>query len=302
MIQPTTFDQYKSKTNDRLSNARKDDLISISKERYTEHSIKARIYNSFLEYLILSFQEFFNTDCRSLTGSAILRKTLEQLITSRLINLEPEYYLKFYFGRILTSEEQISRYINRLTYEIELLKELDEKEKELHRGLSKTEILTGSVKALMDLVDEEASKTVNHHFDNVEIWGYGFLSHHLESKKLPYYQKELNRVKTLKEETAEKFVKEDFFISKYNTHQVSQVFSLFKDARPWSEKAKIVGLEKEYELLYSFTSSLIHFSSYSVFTEFELREDEKLMLANYFYQYVDKILNETEKMITNASC
>jgi hypothetical protein len=302
MIQPTTFDQYKSKTNDRLSNARKDDLISISKERYTEHSIKARIYNSFLEYLILNFQEFFNTDCRSLTGSAILRKTLEQLITSRLINLEPEYYLKFYFGRILTSEEQISRYINRLTYEIELLKELDEKEKELHRGLSKTEILTGSVKALMDLVDEEASKTVNHHFDNVEIWGYGFLSHHLESKKLPYYQKELNRVKTLKEETAEKFVKEDFFISKFNTHQVSQVFSLFKDARPWSEKAKIVGLEKEYELLYSFTSSLIHFSSYSVFTEFELREDEKLMLANYFYQYVDKILNETEKMITNASC
>lgn len=301
-MQATTLDQYKTETSNRLLDANRDDLKSVLNENYTENSIKASIYNSFLAYLGSNFKEFFETNCSSLTGSAILRKTLEQLITSRLINIEPDYYIKFYFGRFLTSEQQISKYVDRLNYEIKLLKELAEKENELLRNLSKAEIQTGSIKALMDLVDEEASRTVNHHFDNVEYWGYDFFSYHLENKKLPYYKGELDKIITSKEETAKRIVKEEFFKSKFNTHQVSQVFDLLKDTRNWLEKAKIAELEKEYGLLYSFTSSIIHFGSYSVFTEFELREDEKIMYANYFYQYVDKILIEMDKMINNASC
>ena len=301
-MQATTLDQYKTKTSNRLLEAKRDDLESVLNENYTENSIKASIYNSFLAYLSSNFKEFFETDCSSLTGSAILRKTLEQLITSRLINIEPDYYIKFYFGRFITSEQQISKYIDRLIYEIKLLKELAEKENGLLRNLSKIEIQTGSIKALMNLVDEEASRTVNHHFDNVEYWGYDFFSYHLENTKLPYYKSELDKIITLKEETAKRIVKNEFFKSKFNTHQVSQVFDLLKDTRNWSEKAKIAELEKEYGLLYSFTSSIIHFGSYSVFTEFELREDEKIMYANYFYQYVDKILIEMDKMINNASC
>lgn len=301
-MQATTLDQYRTKTSNRLLEAKRDDFESILNENYTENSIKGSIYNSFLTYLNSNFNEFFDTDCSSLTGSAILRKTLEQLITSRLINIEPDYYIKFYFGRFITSEQQISKYIDRLTYEIKLLKELAKKESELLRDLSTIEIQTGSIQVLMNLVDEEASRTVNHHFDNVEYWGYDFLSYHLENNKLPYYISELDKIITLKEETAKKIIKKGFFTSKFNTHQVSQVFDLLKDTRNWSEKARISELEKEYGLLYSFTSSIIHFGSYSVFTEFELRKDEKIMYANYFYQYVDKILIEMDKMVNNASC
>ncbi len=299
-IQSTTFDQYKIETKNRLFKAQSNDLKSASKVITDEYSIKARIYCSFLEYLNLNYKEFFESNCSSLTGSAILRKTLEQLITSCLINIEPDYYLKFFFGWVSASEEQITKYFNRLNYEIKLLKELEEKENELQQNLSKDEISKDSIKALMDLIDEEANKTVNLHFDNVETIGYGFLSYLLETQKLPYYRSELDENKKRKNEIAKTLIKQEFFKSKFNTQQISQVFSLLKDTRIWSEKAKAVGLAKEYELLYGFTSTLIHFSSYSVFTEYELREDEKIMFANYFCQYVEKILDEIDKMTKNA--
>ncbi|MDX9882329.1 MAG: hypothetical protein RBS73_09700 [Prolixibacteraceae bacterium] len=205
--------------------------------------------------------------------------------------------LKFFFGWSISGEEQITNHLNRLKNEIKLLKELEEKEKELHQNLSKSEISKDSINTIMDLIDKEASNTINLHFDNVEKLGYGFLSHLLETQKLPYYQNELDKIKNRKKKIAETLIKQEWFKSKFNTHQISQVFNLLIDKRSWSNKATTVGLAKEYELLYAFTSSLIHFSSYSVFTEYELREDEKIMFANYFYQYVNKILDEIDYMI-----
>ncbi len=297
-IPPTTFEEYKSKTKSRLLIARKNKIENASKVLTDEYSIKARIYISFLEYLNSSYKEFFESNCSSLSSSALLRKTLEQLIIARLINIEPDYYLKFFFGWVLSTEGHITKHHDRLLREINLLKKLEEKENELIQNLSKEKISKKSIKELMDLADDEASMTINLHFDNVETLGYGFLSHLLETQKLPYYQNELDDIKKRKDEIAKTLIKQEFFTSKFKTKQMSQVFKLLKDTRSWSEKAETTGFEKEYELLYNFTSKIIHFGSYSVFTEYELQENEKIMFANYFYQYVVKILDEIDLMTT----
>ena len=82
--------------------------------------------------------------------------------------------------------------------------------------------------------------------------------------------------------------------------QHTQVFKLLKDDRSWEEKAKLVELDKEYNLNYEMTSSLLHFTSYSLSTSNVAKEDEikyNYMLINQYIKQITTNISAFSKVM-----
>ncbi|MCR9897833.1 MULTISPECIES: hypothetical protein, partial [Vibrio harveyi group] len=63
-------------------------------------------------------------------------------------------------------------------------------------------------------------------------------------------------------------------------NQTSRVEKALKDNRSWKQKAKDVGLGDMYDFIYSYSSSLLHSTSYSTLTPSALELPERLMIQS----------------------
>lgn len=218
------------------------------------------------------------------------RYVLETLIITQLLIKEKDYFLKLYFSIYIHQENKIENMKERLEKEIKILEEYQFKYKQ--------EIENKSLKEGEEIFQKyknEINKDIRIFTLKLEKFGFDFLIHILKIQHLVEYENKLKEIQDKKIAKAKELVNEDWFKKYFNVkNQHSKVFIFFKDERSWKEKAKITDLENEYKLNYEIVSSLMHFTSYSLFTLKDIKDEE----IKYYYlllnQYLERIKNNLD--------
>lgn len=239
-----------------------------------------------------------------LLNNAILRYILEALIQVELLKKEEKYrYVSFYsiFNHQINKLEKL---LERLKKEIELIEHFEKLENEdINKKTSNFDI--SDFQKFMRQIEEQGKefdkivhKEITLFFGDFEKIGFAiqkdFMINNLQKKM----DDKLTELKQLKIDKAKELVK-DKNISKYFDfrNQHSRVFKEMKDSRSWEKKAKEVGLEAEYKLMYDITSSLLHCTSYSILTSNSLIGDENVLILSLIYQYSKRIYDRIKELI-----
>jgi len=224
------------------------------------------------------------------------RYSLETLIISKLLVQEENYFLKLYFSLFTQQENKTEEMIKRIKYEISILEQYkDEFNNDIKANQEKYKNdipkLSLSNEEIFKKYQSKIQDNVNIYYSKLNDYGFDFLILSLKKQiLLPYTNKlkEFNNLKLLK---AQELAKAEWFNKYFNTRkQHSKVFSLLRDTRPWKVKAKITGYESEYTLNYESTSSLLHFTSYSIFTQHHIKDEEIQYNNMVLSQYLNKII------------
>jgi len=235
-----------------------------------------------------------------------LRYTLETLIITKLLIKENDFFAKIYFSIYKQQENKIKQMILRLKNEIEILKKYSEEyskyfEQNKLKYASDRKKRAEENKKIFQSLKNKAQSEITIFMNKLEEFGFEELSKKLEKNTLVEYEKKLEEFENLTREKQKKLAQKEWFKKYFGAKvQPTQVFKLLKDDRSWKLKAKHVGLDKEYSLNYEMTSSLLHFTSYSLLTSNIAKEDEinySYMLINQYIKQITANISEFTKVV-----
>lgn len=228
-----------------------------------------------------------------------LRYTLETLIVTELLVNEKLYFVKIYYAIYIQQENKVKQMIIRIKHEIELLKKYSKKynleQEQLKSKYSQTnnEFWDEDERMFQAYKTLVLEKNINSFFTEKELEEYGFegLIIHLEKTVLPIYTNKLEENELLTLNKAKQLSKETWFKEYFGARiQHTQIFKLLNDDRSWAKKAEDANLSHEYNLNYDMTSSLLHFTSYSLFTSNEVNDTEIAYNNKIINQYIKQIV------------
>ncbi len=258
-------------------------------------SIKYDISYKIIDKLSNVITELIATDNDLQKHSSTLRYALETLIVSELLIQEKDYFLKLYYAVYTQQVNKTQATLSRLRREIGLLKKYEVSYKD-EILLCERQYTYDPI--LLDDKSEEIFQSYKRMLQNdiymflsqLEEYGFEYLIEQLEETILPQYIEKVTEYEELKKCKAKKLITEEWFKSYFGEiYQYSKVFTLLKDNRKWLKKAEAVGLKEEYENNYEMTSSLLHFTSYSLQTSNAISKDEKEYNYMIINQYIKKI-------------
>ena len=236
-----------------------------------------------------------------------LRYALETLIITKILIKEPDYFLKMYYSLYKHQENKIKQMITRIENELKILKKYSESynlesEKNKQKNSSDIKKLMDEDEKIFQQYKKLVQGNINIFFDQLEEFGFEGLIPSLEEQTLKLYKDKLNEFENLTLNKAKHLSKEKWFNEYFDVKgQHTKVFKYLKDVRSWREKAETVDLQHEYELNYEVTSSLLHFTSYSLFTSNEISDDEinynNMILNQYISQITTNISAFSKVMI-----
>lgn len=279
-------------------------ILTTSEETYIQYDLSITL----VDKLIHIIDELLNTknDLHKLTSTT--RYILETLIITKLLLKEENYFVKIYFAIYNQQENKINLIIQRLKYEIEILKKYAQ-EHSAETTQNRLKYSTQSnddeqkLQAIKKITEEneksfqqlkkELEKYTTIFVNELENYGFNDLANMLEKDTLQEYEKKLKEIQSLKSEQAKQLSKEQWFKSYFGKRvQHAQIFQkMLKDTRSWQEKAQTVGLEAEYKLNYEMTSTFLHFTSYSLLTSNIASQNE--------IDYMDRLINQYIEQITS---
>ena len=216
----------------------------------------------------------------SLELIAAARNLFENLVWTKLFQLDPKWGEHFY-GRFLKDQlDDLNGLTAKIMAEIELFKIFDEEDSaatdqwiaDLDSG---SESRPDHIKSARDKhderlveIDRRARRTFSLYATQAVFNGYGFQVHLLESTELPRIQSELANIQA----------RVDAFKSEVNDEaKIDRYFRNFN----WAHAANLVGMMPQYEYLYRLTSRLLHSGPMNILTEKELSESEQMILLEY---------------------
>jgi len=179
--------------------------------------------------------------------------------------------------------------------ELKHLNKIPESQTEEENAQLIKELTTGNL-AMRAETDRDAEEKITLFLEKADWNGYEFHSHLLEQQILSKYKEKLVHFETKNNETLQKIMSNNEFSNllamelQNNSGDLKLILKEPRSTKSWLDKAKLVGLEDEYEQFYRFSSSLMHFGSYSIFTNPETNEEEISMLYRMMTQYIKKIL------------
>lgn len=233
-----------------------------------------------------------------LSKYATLRYILETLINVKLLNLEETYTFKLYYSIFSVQVEKTEKFISKINQEIELAKKYDEREtkeqKELMAriGLTDAKLYKEELDKITAAIDNDSD------YESVIFWGdyknngYGFTSHLIETKVKSEYEKRLNELTTKLSQVKTKVYNDSRIKSLFDFTSEEDIYVKLKERRTWKDKATAVGLENDYTLIYDLSSSLIHSTVYSLFTDNDLNESDTGLVNTLITRYIDNIVRE----------
>jgi hypothetical protein len=212
-----------------------------------------------------------------------------------------------YYSLYKHQENKIKQMIARIENELKILKEYSEAysleiEKNKQKNSNDIEKLMDEDEKIFQQYKKLLQDNINIFFDQLEEFGFEGLIPSLEKQTLKLYKDKLNEFENLTLNRAKHLSKEKWFKEYFDVKgQHTKVFKCLTDARSWKEKADVVDLKNEYELNYEVTSSLLHFTSYSLFTSNEISDDEinynNMILNQYISQITTNISAFSKVMI-----
>lgn len=239
-----------------------------------------------------------------LLNNAILRYTLESLIQVELLGKEEKYRYVLFYSIYNHQINKLEKLLERLMKEIELIEYFekleDEELKPKISSLDKSDFLefTRQIEELTKEFDKIVHKEITLFFGDFENLGFivqkDFMINNLKKKM----KDKLDELKKLEIDKAKELVKKGHISKHFDfKNQHSRVFKEMKDLRSWENKAKEVGLENEYKLMYDLTSSLLHCTSYSILTPNDPIAHENTLTLSLIYQYSKRICDRIKELI-----
>ena len=269
-------------------------IFIISSE---EATIKYNLSIVLIDKLIQIIDELSESNTDLHKHVATLRYIFETLVVTKLLIKENDYFVKIYFSIYKHKENKTKLMIRKLEDELKVLKEY------FHQYLNEKK--DNSLKYSTDLLKlaEENEKTfqafkkileenINISYSQIEDFGFDYLIYNLENKFLLNYKLKLKKIEETRDEKSRQLCKAEWFKKYFSNGKIiqhTQVFKLLEDHRSWQQKTKDIGLYEEYCLNYEMTSSLLHFTSYSLFRAKKIQENDikyNYMLIN---QYIKNI-------------
>lgn len=282
-------------------------VLVTSEETHIQYDLSITL----VDKLIHIIDELLNTknDLHKLASTT--RYILETLIITKLLLKEENYFVKIYFTIYNQQENKVNLIIQRLKYEIEILKKYAEEysvqttqnrskystqSNDDEQRLQATKKIMEENEKIFQQLRKEALKDITIFMNQLNNYGFDALSIMLEKDTLQEYENKLKEIQSLKSEKAKQLSKEQWFKSYFGTSvQHTQIFQkMLKDTRSWQEKAEAVGLKEEYKLNYEMTSAFLHFTSYSLLTPNIASQDE----IDYMYRLINQYI---EQITTNIS-
>lgn len=212
-----------------------------------------------------------------------------------------------YYSLYKHQENKIKQMIARIENELNILKKYSESysleiEKNKQKNSSDIEKLMDEDEKIFQQYKKSLKDNINIFFDQLEEFGFEGLIPSLEKQTLKLYKDKLHEFENLTLNKAKHLSKEKWFNEYFDVKgQHTKVFKCLTDVRSWKEKADVVDLKNEYELNYEVTSSLLHFTSYSLFTSNEISDDEinynNMILNQYISQITTNISAFSKVMI-----
>jgi len=243
-----------------------------------KYSLKYTVFVNIVNKLISILNELNNNQNDLHKQSITLRYCLEATIISKLFIIEKNYFLKFYYALNSQHEKKIQISIDRINSEILFLQNLN----------------TSSSKEVKKIHTNIHVYIDDHDIDKYSLTDLVFLL----KDKLAFYKKSLKDIQELKKKEIKELSTEALFTEYFNQeNQYTKILKQLEDKRGWKEKSINAGLEKEYILTYESTSSLLHFTSFSIFTEHDIGKNEVKENYSLISQYIKKVINNLEEFI-----
>lgn len=271
-----------------------------------EASIQHELSIILVDKLIHIIDELLNTNNDLHKLASTTRYILETLIITKLLLKEENYFVKIYFAIYNQQENKINLIIQRLKYEIEILKKYaQEHSAQTIQNRSKYSTQSNNderkLQAIKKIMEEnektfqqlkkEAQKDITIFMNQLNNYDFDILANMLEKDTLKEYENKLKEIQSLKLEKAKQLSKEQWFKSYFGKRvQHTQIFQkMLKDTRSWQEKAEAVGLKEEYKLNYEMTSAFLHFTSYGLLTSNIASQEEIDYMYRLTNQYIEQI-------------
>jgi hypothetical protein len=271
-----------------------------------ETNIKYNLSITLIDKLSQIINELSNSHNDLHKHVSTLRYILETLIVTKLLIVEDDYFAKIYFSIYKQQENKIKQMIKRLKNEIKILKSYSE-ENSKHDAHNRSKYASDFIKIAEEdektfqFLKNKAQSEITIFMNQLEEFGFEALSIMLEKSTLIEYENKLKEFEELTLKKQKQLAKEEWFKHYFGTRvQHTQVFKLLKDDRTWEEKAKLAGLDKEYSLNYEMTSSLLHFTSYSLSTSNVAKDEEvkyNYMLINQYIKQITTNISAFSKVM-----
>lgn len=208
----------------------------------------------------------------------LIRYMLELSIWCRLCVRDLRYALVYHKSVLEGSQEHYSGLLLQLTSEISLFKRLEKAEGErLSDLLQKGAAVEGvDIRDIRQQTDDEAALVFSIYGEDAKHNGYGFQAYLLEAKALPQIKEGLRLAASALAD----------FDLRWGSHIVD-----IDDRWNWKRKAAAVGMDREYDFIYAYTSRLLHAKPASLTTDQKSLElAEVYMFLRYCSMKIKELL------------
>jgi hypothetical protein len=240
---------------------------------------------------------------------AVTRYLFELTVWLKLMQIDEKYGYVYHYELIKTQLDYYKKLKEHLTREIKFFRDMDTEEKQLSEQqlseaklsqealISDSELLQQNLLLQMSIVDsvaqeidDKASRRLSIYGEQAQTKGYSFQAYWIETKILPDIEKSISEI-----QLEERNFKDN------NPAGIQlltgRTWSLTKQWN-WSNEAKAVGMENDYEFIYRYTSRLLHATPVSLTTEQKnLETDEVKIFLKYIHIRLLDIIDMAEQLV-----
>ncbi len=225
------------------------------------------------------------------------RYLLELLIWFRLLG-EPRYCFTYINELLKDAITHAKEHLQRVRREIKLFHELEERElgetiqtadqtiqvARRSRSGVRSEVFARSHKMIAEEIDRIARRRLCTYYRDAETRGYSFQAALMEKQVVPQLEQEIEQLR----------IKRDNAISQMPKSAREDSAS----KKTWKDKAKEAGMIEQYELIYAFSSRLLHASPTTLTTPQKTLElNEFCVFLDFIYVSILDAIEMAERLV-----
>jgi hypothetical protein len=228
---------------------------------------------------------------------AIARNLFENLVWLRLFNRDPQYGLVFYEQLLIQQKQNTESMIAKIEGEIVLFEEHDNLDSDnldtafaaviAANDPSEAEVQKAQEthRALTSELDMRVRRNFALYAAAAQFNSYAYQCHLLREKVIEQHRATLAEIEVqLARHDAVK-----------DNHPRPAMLTRPNSRWNWKDRAREVGMQAQYDFLYSYTSRLLHSTPMNLITEKALSPSEALMLLEYAFVTISDLFDETER-------
>jgi len=218
--------------------------------------------------------------------TVVARYLFELSVWLHLFKKDSRFGLVYYGQLLATQARFFEDQKAQLEREVLLLKEFEAREADAHEGCLRAAgeptNVAGRLRSISDQLDYEAAKRFSLYAESACTNGYGFQAFLVESKALPRVESALKEIGSERD--------------RFEQYVLAGIDDLWEKDWKWRKRAKDVGLENEYDYIYSFASKLLHATPASITTDQKNLEPEEICV---FLKFIDVKVGEIIDLCKN---